>query len=239
MFVLLKSRDMRKLRTLGKKFEARCNLTSALFCLDHVFNSQPNMDGMTAADVSEFLEHFLLFGRTLYRVAVLPTPCQNQNIRKLFCIMPARNNQFLLPHGTFLCNELIGLHVSPSGSNEQGILFHERDLSTGFKQALLNRLRTRLKGEVDVCKQARAFNVCLPFTINGQCNRRNCPLEHPMLNSLNQEWFRLRIRIHLQQILVIQGLRMVQIDPKERIKQFRYRKLVTILSCCSISADFG
>src|SRR6266545_2983109 len=213
MFVFLKSRDMRKLRTLGKKFESHGNLTSALFCLDHVFNSQLNMHGMTAADVSDFLEHFLLFGRTLYRVAVSPTPCQNQNICKLFSIMPARNNQFLLPHDTFLCNELIELRVPPSGSNEQGTLFSEQDLSNGFKQALLNRLRTRLKGEVDACKQARAFNTCLPFTINGQCNRKNCPHEHLMPYALNQEWFQLRLRIHLQQILVIQGLRMVQIDP--------------------------
>ncbi len=180
------------------------------------------MYGMTSQDVSGFLKDFLLFCRTLYRIAVTPNPCQDENICKLFSIMPSGKNYFLLPPGTFLYNELAGT-LALLVPNEHGAVISEWDLSQGFKRSLLNRLKARITGENDACKQARAFNPCLPFIINnGHCNRKSCPNEHLGTASLGQNWFQLRIRIHLQQILVIQGLRMVPINPNERVKQYRY-----------------
>jgi len=134
--------------------------------------------------------------------------------------MPFGKNYFLLPPGTFLYSELAG-RLALVVPNERGAVISEWDLSQEFKRSLLNRLKVRITGENDACKQARAFNPCLPFIINGQCNRKSCPNEHLGTASLGQNWFQLRIRIHLQQILLIQGLGMVPIHPNERVKQYR------------------
>lgn len=213
------------MRALGTKFALQENLISAVFCFDHAYNILPTMYGITAEDISDFLRNFLLFCRTLYRIAVTPDPWRDQNICKLFSILPSSKNHFLLPAGTFLYNELAG-SLAFVGSKEQGAVISEWDLSRGFKGALLKRLRSRIAVENDACKQARVLNPCLPFIINGYCNRKSCPHEHLGTAALGTNWFQFRIKIHLQQILLIQGLRMVPINPSERIKQYRYIKFL-------------
>jgi len=214
----LQSQDLKGLCALGIEFASQENLPSALFCLDHAFNSLPTMYGWAAADVSLFLQDFLVFCQTLYRVASIPNPGQDPNIRKLFSILPSNSGHFLLPVGTFLYNEMIQSHVVLVTLNDRGAFISEGELTRGFKSALLNHLISKLDAEGRMCKQATAFQPCIPFTINnGQCNRRDCPNEHQAMNSLGEEWAVLRIRIHLQQLLVVRGLPLY-----ERIRELRY-----------------
>jgi hypothetical protein len=218
MFISLQSQDLEGLCALGIEFASQENLTSALFCLDHAFNSLPIMYGWTAEDISHFLQNFQVFCQTLCRVASIPNPGQDPNIRKLFRILFSNNGYFLLPVGTFLYEEMIRSHQVLVTLNERGALISEGELTRGFKSALLKHLMSKLEVECHMCKQATAFRPCIPFTINnGHCNRRNCPNEHTAVNSLGEEWAVLRIRIHLQQLIVMRGLPL-----DKRIWELRY-----------------
>lgn len=227
----LQSRDIKGLCALGTKFASQENFTSALFCLDHAFNSLPTLYGWAASEVSQFLQDFLLFCRTLYRVASIPNPGQDPTVRKLFRILPSNSGHFLLPVDTFLFNEIRESRVVLLTHNERGALISDGELARGFKSALLRRLRSKLEAEGDICKQATAFQPCIPFTINnGHCNRRNCPNEHPTTNPLDEEWVLLRIKIHLQQLIVMQGLRLASIPSEKRNRQLRYNDHLLLLN---------
>jgi len=96
---------------------------------------------------------FLVFCQTLFRVAVTPNPCQDQNTRKLFCIPFSNKGQFLLPHGTFLFRKPVETKATLlANSNKQGVLIVELELTSGFKDALLKYLRAKLKAELEACK---------------------------------------------------------------------------------------
>jgi len=214
----LQSQDLKGLRALGTKFASQENLTSALFCLDHAFNSLPIMYGWPAAEVSHFLQDFQGFCQTMHRVASIPNPGLDPNIRKLFRILSSNSGYFLLPVGTFLYKEMVQSHGVLVTLNEHGALISEGELARGFKSALLNRLMSKIEAESQLCKQATAFQPCIPFAINnGHCNKINCPNEHPAMHPLGEEWALLRIRIHLQQLLVMRGLSL-----DKRIRELRY-----------------
>ena len=222
MFQSIKSGNTQTLRLLGKKFEAQGNLAASVLCFDHAFKFPPNMFNMTSTEISAFLSDFLLFCRLLYRVAETPNPCQDLRFQKLFCFHPSSENHFLLPNGTFLQETLLESRSALAGSNEQGILVSEWELSRRFREHLRFRLMHRIKVENEACKQAKVLSPCLPFLINnGHCNRKDCPHEHLPAASLTSNWFTQIVRIHLQQILIIQGLLKVSILPSEKVKQFR------------------
>jgi hypothetical protein len=125
MFMFLQSGDIKGLCALGTKFASQENFTCALFCFDHAFNSLPTMYGWAAAEVSQFLQDFLVFCRTLYRVASIPNPGQDPNVRKLFCILYSNSGRFLLPVGTFLYNAMLESCVVLVTLNERGVLISE------------------------------------------------------------------------------------------------------------------
>jgi len=70
-------------------------------------------------------------------------------------------------------------------------------------RVLGNRMRRRMVEENQECLRAKAFQPCLNFVINGVCHRNYCPRDHVARGSLDTEHVNLRIRIHLQQILLI------------------------------------
>jgi len=222
MFEAIKAGDLKVLRTLSKQFVSRGDRVSAVLCLDHYFHSFPSLRNLTSLDLSELLHDFLFYCRSLEDLILLPNPCNNIRIRKLFRIHPSSDNILLLPNATFLHSKIIETRANLVRSDEEGILISEWELTRKFKECLMNRLLGIIKTENDSCHHAPAFTPCLPYIVNRQCNRVQCPRQHIDTTSLTRSWYNLQVRIHLQQILIFQTLRTAPPHGVDKIKQFRY-----------------
>lgn len=222
MFEAMKAGDLKILRTLSKQFSSRGDRVSALLCLDYYFQSFPNLRNLTSLQLSELLHDFLVYCQSLESLILTPNPCNSIRIQKLFQIYPSSDNILLLPNATFLHSNLIDTRVNLVRSDEAGILISEWELTRKFKECLSSRLLDIVKVENDSCHYAPAFNPCLIYTINRQCNRVQCPRQHIEANSLTRSWYNLQIRIHLQQILIFQTLHAAPPHGIDKMRQFRY-----------------
>ncbi|KAF8974058.1 hypothetical protein BDZ97DRAFT_421872 [Flammula alnicola] len=221
MFQAIKAGDAKGLRTLGKKFASKGSSASAVMCFDHCFSSLPNMYTMPLVDVSDILGDFFAYCNLLRRIVNLPNPCNSPRIQKLFSIQPSTENTFFLPNATFLHNKVLESRTPLTGSNEQGVFISEWELSRKLKEHLIIRLKSGINGENEACRQAQAFNPCASFVVNQYCNRKECPHQHILSASLTREWYNLRARIHLQQILILQVLLSLPFNPIDRIRYLR------------------
>ena len=225
MFGAIYAGDLKILRVLGKKFASKDDRVSAILCLDHYFQSFPNLRNLTSLELSELLHDFLIYCQYLENMISIPNPCNSTLIQKLFRICSSSDNILCLPSATFLHSKLIEApRVNLFRSDEEGILISEWELTRKFKECLMNRLLEIVKKENDSCHyEASAFNPCLPYIINRQCNRMQCPRQHIEATSLTRSWYNLQVRIHLQQILIFQTLRVVVPQNEfDKIRQFRY-----------------
>ncbi|KAF8807162.1 hypothetical protein BYT27DRAFT_7189247 [Phlegmacium glaucopus] len=223
MFEAINAGDLKLLRTLSKKFVSRNDRVSAVLCLDHYFQSFPSLRNLTSLELSELLHDFHFYCRSLETLILARNPCNNILIRKLFRIHPSSDNIFLLPNATFLHSKIIATRVNLVRSDEEGILISEWELRRKFKECLMDRLLHIVQTENNSCRHdASAFTPCLPYIVNRQCNRVQCPRQHIEASSLTRSWYNLQVRIHLQQILIFQTLRTAPPLGIDKIRQFRY-----------------
>ncbi|KAF8895020.1 hypothetical protein CPB84DRAFT_1782432 [Gymnopilus junonius] len=223
MFHFIDTGDSKNLRVLGRKFASDNHLTSAVLCFDHFFQSWPNIRNMSSADISELLEDFLQYCIMLQQLASIPNPSINPRIQRLFGIVPSSDNVFFLPFGTFLHARVIESRAILAGSNDQGIYISEWELSHRFRESLVERLNSRILVEANACVQdAAAFYPCPLHTITSHCYRRECPRQHVSAAELTHEWYNLHIKVHLQQILVIQVLAAPPLRKGDRLKHVRF-----------------
>ncbi|KAJ3514932.1 hypothetical protein NLJ89_g2078 [Agrocybe chaxingu] len=222
MFQAIRSGDLPKLRLLGRMFSASSNGTSAILCYDHFFKSFPIMYRMTPAEISDILHDFYLYVCHLHRIANISKPCQDLDMRKLFCIYPSTGDKFLVPCDTFLHKVLMEGRVILISSNERGIVVSEWELERAVTNMLQKRLVARVQRENRECKNARALNPCASFVVNGYCNRVDCPRCHLQSSSLTRDWYNLQVKIHLQQISIVQAFAVVPLRfAHDRTKDFR------------------
>ena len=217
MFQAITSSDLKGLRLLGKKFALKGESVSALMCYDHYFNDIPSVSRMAATDISEFLTDFIAYCGSLHRVANTQDLCKNPGIQKLFNIVPSTDNTFFLRNSTYLHERILHSQTPLARENEQGVFVFELELSKKIYYHLITRLTSKIKIQNDACRRAQVFNPCTPFITN-HCGRKECPRHHIAPVSLTREWYNLQVRIHLQQILVIQEL---PTPPQDKIAHIR------------------
>jgi len=222
MFETIRVGETKKLRELGHQFARNKQTVNAVFCYDHVFQQPPNMHNMSAAEIADFLGHFLLYCDLLQTIANTPNPVHDLNIRKLFNIVPTSGNVFFLAIGTFLHDKIIDSRARLEESTEQGIFISEWELSRKFRGCVMQRLTKRILAENDACKFAQALRPCPSFVINSQCNRIDCPRQHIKPSLMTRDWFDLQMKIHLRQIIIVQILCTPPCHPAEKIKHIRY-----------------
>lgn len=175
------------------------------------------MSRMAASDISEFLTDFLAYCGFLHRIANTKDPCKNLEIQKLFNIVPSTDNTFFLRNSTYLHEKILESQTPLARENEQGVFVFELELSRKINYHLIARLTAKIKTQNEACRRAQVFNPCIPFITN-YCNRKECPRHHIPSASLTREWYNLQVRIHLQQILVIQVL---PTPPQDKIAHIR------------------
>lgn len=163
------------------------------------------MSRMSATEISELLVDFLAYCRLLQSIANLQDPCKNPGIQKLFNIVPSTDNTFFLCDSTYLHERTLDSRTPLVRTNEQGVFVSELELSRKINYHIIELLTAKIRTQNDACRRAQAFNPCISFITNF-CGRRECPRHHILPVSLTREWYNLQVRIHLQQILVIQVL---------------------------------
>jgi hypothetical protein len=225
MFEAIEAGNLKLLRTLSKQFTSRGDVNgrmSAILCLDHYFQSFPNIRNWTSFEISELLHDFLVYCRSLESLICTPNPCNSIPIQKLFGICPSSDNIFFIRNATFLHSGLIASRANLVRSTEEGILISEWELTRKFKECLMDHLLNIVTTENESCHyDASAFHPCLPYIVNRQCARKQCPRQHLDATSLTRSWYNLQVKIHLQQISIFHTLRVVP-DGFNKIKQFRY-----------------
>ncbi|KAJ7630373.1 hypothetical protein FB45DRAFT_915319 [Roridomyces roridus] len=200
MFQAIRDRDLWKLESLGQFFESG-NQAAALLCLDH--------------SVAQMLKVFGIFVRLLNSMSWVD-PCVHPVVAKLFAVVHQGENNFLIPEGTFLHSTLRQQNHPACQSAEESVVLAGSDLADVFQRTLKARLKQRVEQENDACKQTPAFSPCLMFAIDGQCNRFDCPHEHIPGQRITTQHYNLRVRIHLQQILILKRVQFVLSDVNPR-----------------------
>ncbi|KAJ6573853.1 hypothetical protein DFH09DRAFT_1311930 [Mycena vulgaris] len=216
MFQAIGRREFSQLEPLGEAFEAT-NPAAALLCLDHCFTNRPELQELQVDGVASKLQAFLAYAKLLNTFTWMD-PCHWPVVEKLFGYVRQGENTFSIPAGTFLHSALRQQdHPAFHRSAEQNILLSGSELRDVFHRTLKDRLRRRVQAENDVCKQTRAFSPCLVFAMfDGQCNRDDCPHEHLPMALIDAQQYNLRVRIHLQQILIFQNVQFILNDPIPR-----------------------
>ncbi|KAJ6573822.1 hypothetical protein DFH09DRAFT_1361892 [Mycena vulgaris] len=202
MFQAIANRETSRLQLLGESFSKRDNAEVSLLCLDHCFANPPKIQALQVDAVAKILQVFYTYVRLLHYFAFNVDPCSSSVAEKLFGYRREGETNFLIPQGTFLYLAL------PDRSANGNILLTGAELRMLFNQSLRDRLARRVRDENEMCRITKAFEgPCLTFALfNGHCNRGNCPQEHVLASSFNSQEYNLRVRIHLQQILIYQSL---------------------------------
>ncbi|KAJ7171695.1 hypothetical protein C8R43DRAFT_874648, partial [Mycena crocata] len=209
MFQAIADGEVSKLQLLGRSFFENENPAAATLCLDHSFTNLPRIQALRADAVAQNLELFLIYVKLLHHFAFNVDPSNSAVAEKLFGYRREGEKNYYIPQGTFLHHGL--------GNRSSDGPITSSDLRKMFHDLLSDHLAKRVRDENQICRIARAVQgPCLTFAIfNGHCNRSNCPQEHVLASLLNSEQYNLRVRIHLQQILIYQSLHRV-IDDSER-----------------------
>ncbi|KAJ7451097.1 hypothetical protein FB451DRAFT_1566339 [Mycena latifolia] len=216
MFQAISRREFSHLEPLGEIFEA-ANQAAALLCLDHCFTTPPEIQELQVAGIASKLQAFLAYVKLL-NIFTWMDPCHLPIVGKLFGFIRQGEDSFLIPEGTFLHSTLrYQDHPACRRSAETNIVLSGYELRDVYHRTLKERLRRRVQEENELCKKTRAFSPCLVFAIfDGYCNRGDCPQEHISAELIDTQQYNLRVRIHLQQIMIFQTVQFILNDPIPR-----------------------
>ncbi|KAF7340238.1 UvrD-like helicase ATP-binding domain-containing protein [Mycena venus] len=211
MFRAIANEDRPQLQVLGNSFLRNNNQPAALLCLDHYFADPPKIQTLPIEAVAQNLQVFLSYAKLLHHVAFNVDPCSSSAVRTLFGYTKEGESTFSIPRGTFI-------HLAlPNPSSESSSHLTGSELRTVFQRSLRDRVVEKIRKENDMCGKTRAFGgLCLTFALfEGHCNRGdNCRQEHILSSAFDSRQYNLRVRIHLQQILIYQGLDNIDTDER-------------------------
>ena len=201
MFQHLSSPDPNRpaLREAGVAFLAARNLPAALLCLDHYFDSSPyfrNWD-LTPEELAPELELFHVFIERLTST-LADVPLEESGLHKLFGYRKSSDNQFHLLPQSPLYDRYLQLHGAER-VREATLM----ELHGCTKDVVSARLEVLIDHIIEDCKNIKAFSLCLSFSEVGYCNRTSCPKAHVHSSQLDGKYYTLRVRIHLQVVLLL------------------------------------
>ena len=220
MFEAIRSFNRQDLRDLGKKFILTGHPTPAILCFDHYFATIPVMQTLSPKDISEVLQDFLAYCNLLRHLINTEDPCSNPHICKLFSILPLQEGTFLLPTATYLNNKILETRTPPLRTNDLGVVISQWELSHRLREFITGWLRDQIYKQNKEFQRSQAFNTCSLYTVRS-CARRECHDRHMPTVVLTADWFNLQVKIHLQQLLVIQIYCNLLRKPVERMKHIR------------------
>lgn len=212
MFLCIASGDHSKLPGIGIKFQAReGNQRCLLLCLDHFFSTPIKIQAARTKDVSNTLSMFHRYV-SLLRMAAWETKFTDR-FQQLFGFKVSEDHTYFLRTGTFLHRCSLSARISDSRSDETGITVSEWDFFRVYRNYLLERLRSRILQENEVCQKTQAFAPCINYSLSGQCNRTECQHAHIPTKDLTVEWYNARLGLYFIQIQILQ---VVELNRKRK-----------------------
>ncbi|THU96851.1 hypothetical protein K435DRAFT_754482 [Dendrothele bispora CBS 962.96] len=203
MFQAIMSKSIVQLRQQANHFLEANNIPAAILCFDHYYGAMPSLSKLSVFDLTRELKDFLLYIRLLSSTMTAGNPQDSDDLAKLFAFQRLSESQILLSKGSYLHSKL---GDSTSVSDQDSIL-PPQDLLDLIRKYIGQRLRNRILKENSDCKNARAIYLCLNFSLHGSCNRNEkCTDAHVEQSSFDVAYYNARIRVHLQQVLILKEL---------------------------------
>jgi hypothetical protein len=174
----------------------------ALRCFDHILRQPPRMLSDNATVVSRYLEDYDAYAQ-LMRLVVMDW--KRAGAAALLGLVEVAGES------TVRVQEF---HVLPTSAlyeySRESLSGDEHDITISadrlegiIRSALGQRMLRRLQDEHKACLSTKVFRPCINVAVIGRCLRPNCPHDHVSRDSHNLESFNLRIRLHMQQILIV------------------------------------
>ncbi|PBL01521.1 hypothetical protein ARMGADRAFT_984178 [Armillaria gallica] len=208
MFIAITRDQAPRLRELGLDFHKTGHSSAALLCLDQYFSRALQIQNMTLVDAIEELSLFHTYVGLLSAAAFRTDPCGDMATAALFGFRRIAENEFLVPQNTWLHSAV--LELRPGGvvrDSDSNLRLSVLELRWLFCDALRSHLKQRIAAENDECARSKAFRPCLVFAVSGSCSRPECPEAHVLPSATHAGYYNMRVRLHLQQILILQSLR--------------------------------
>ncbi|KNZ80017.1 TPR and ankyrin repeat-containing protein 1 [Termitomyces sp. J132] len=203
MFKAIIAYDKFNLARLAHVFLGTSNTSAATLCLYHYFRIVPRLRTMTSEDLAEILHLFLAYIRLLYELAFQLDP-RVPSVQTLFGIRYTSSvDDFFIPSGTFLYNILI---IKRWGVLSEGISIVGWELCQTLSHALRGELQARILEQIDQCRHATQFSPCLTYNTQGK-------------------WYNTRVRLNLQQVLILQTLYSTGAAPTEKIEMKKMKRI--------------
>lgn len=232
MFLALVHWDVTVLETLALKLHGQDITSAALLALDYIFARAPKFNIASASEISSRLAVFQIYAQLLHQVTLTNDLHRDPHIWRLCALEPTTEDWFLVPKNTYLyplCND----RLAPMRRvDERGYLLGSWDLEKVVRWGLQDRLRRRVMEMDAACRTSRAFRPCLPLLAVGRCPRENCYREHLTDEQIDEKGYNLRVRLHLQVILMYNLTRTQQAN--EEVVQQQLCVLCLLLVLCLI-----
>ncbi|KAG7099943.1 hypothetical protein E1B28_001736 [Marasmius oreades] len=205
MFRVLSSQDPNRhtFREMGQVFLAAQNLPAGLLCLDHYFDSSPILRDyeITLDQLAEELEVLLHFVELLAS-QVRKEPTEDPELAKFFGVRRSNGNVHRLSPQSPLCH-----YAQRHGADRVEGATSASELHSLIRNIVFTRLASLIKQTNEHCKNIKAFSLCLPYSRVGRCNRVYCSKVHILASDIDSNYYTLRVRIHLQQVLLLTRMR--------------------------------
>ncbi|KAJ3777202.1 hypothetical protein FB446DRAFT_718464 [Lentinula raphanica] len=204
MFQAIVNKDRVALRQLGNAFLKTRNSPAALLSLDHYYVPPLPFDSLTVDDMADELDLFRQYAQLLLNLKNDSNPADQPGLRRLFAFEKLSDSQVILGNGSFLQRNHPNVIVS------EDLQVNMMDFVPYFRQRISNRLRERVFKQNEICKGCKTFTPCLSYAVFQFCHREaSCTEAHVAPAILKESFYNARLRIHLQQILVVRILHNV------------------------------
>ncbi|KAK0245332.1 hypothetical protein EDD85DRAFT_895697 [Armillaria nabsnona] len=229
MFIAISQDHASRLRELGLEFHKMGHSSAALLCLDQYFSRALQIQSMALIDAIEELDLFYIYVNLLSATVYQTDPCKDIATATLFGIQQKADNKFLVPQNTWLHMAVLELRLRSATSNSDFIL-SALELRGLFFCVLVDHIKQMIDAENNECARSKAFRPCLVFAVSGFCTQPDCPEAHVSPSVIDAGYYNMRIRLHLQQILIFQSLREnVHADMEYRGTKFWLHRLCDAL----------
>ena len=202
MFRAISKHEMQVLVTLAGRFKSRNNNAATFLCLDRVFSIPLKLQVASLQEIASKLEIFFFYVRQLRQLAVITTPCDNLDIRKLFAVQTSTEDLFILQNQSLLATQCAPRLTPNARVGDSGTILPRSELDRLIKFILKDRLVRRVDEETNILYHIRPLQPCLPFSVFGQCSRTQCPRQHLAAENHDAATYNIRIRVHVLQILI-------------------------------------
>ncbi|KAJ2926880.1 hypothetical protein H1R20_g10209, partial [Candolleomyces eurysporus] len=212
-------------RRLAYRFLGRGDKHQTVLCFDHYFINFPSTLEITNADMVTILEDFGQYCRS-FRDLILCLDVTDEDTQRLFNFRPVPiGNAYRVRTKTWLCEQITdaSTKLQVLERDDEFITVSNNELQHFLQAVLWQRLEQRILNENSLCHRIQVFTPCLPFVMNRECHRANCPRHHVNYQELTQDWFNRQIRIHLLQILIYHVYLGIP-TPKDRDRTIQDRR---------------